>query len=43
MSQWCQGQTLPGRYTGFKEITPMDKSIHKAGVQAWAKKVSKIQ
>lgn len=40
MSQWCQVQTIPGLYTGCKEVTPMDKSVHKEGLQAWAKKVS---
>ena len=39
MSRWCQGQTVPGRYTGITEVTPLDKSVHKMGVQAWAKKV----
>jgi hypothetical protein len=38
MSQWCQSQSILGRYTGVREVKPMDKSFHKIGPQAWAKK-----
>ncbi|XP_019849433.1 PREDICTED: protein SON-like isoform X1 [Amphimedon queenslandica] len=38
MSKWCQGNIVPGRYTGVTMVTPMDKGTHKMGLQAWAKK-----